>query len=106
MFTNILLGLSFLMAVVAPPDVSNLEVIQHGYAQCPDGSILEVTTYDVDPNDPEGAIRTFAADGQLLAAIVFKTKEVYVYKDKKFVGLDELKSIYPSPCDIPKENKI
>jgi hypothetical protein len=101
MFTNTLLALGFLVAVAAPPDVSKLDVLNHGFAQCPDGSVLEITTYDVDPNDPEAAIRVFASNGQPLAALVFKTREVYIYKDKKFISIDELRLSYPSPCDIP-----
>jgi len=102
MFTNVLLGLGLLAAVSAtPPEFSNLPVLNHGFAQCPDGSLLEVTTYDVDPNDPEAAIRTFASDGHLVAALIFKTRQVYIYKDKELVSLDELRLRYESPCDIP-----
>lgn len=102
MFTNALLAFSLLAAAVLPPDVSKMPVLGKSGGICPDGAVIEFTDYDSNPGDDESSIRVFTYLNMPLAAVIFKTKEVYIYGEQKMYPLDEMKDKYPSPCDLPR----
>ena len=101
MLTNILLTVGLLVALMGPPDVSKMPILSQGSYLCENGIIFEITNYDSDPNDKDASIRILESGGLPVAAIDFKKKEVYIYKEKKSYTIEEAQVKYPNPCDIP-----
>lgn len=102
MFTNVLLGLSLGLALTsAAPDVSKFPVLGTNQAICPDGTLITITMYDVDSNDPQAAIVVYSRVTGPVGALDTKAKRIYVYSENKDYAFEDALEKYPTPCELP-----
>jgi len=106
MFTNVLFGLGILVAAVSPPNTDGMPLINQGFGQCPDESVIEFRDFDSNPQNPNALIRIFYGPDGPFAALVLPDKQIYLYDEQRYVSIEELQLKYPTPCDIPHKTKI
>jgi hypothetical protein len=95
---TLLASLALLVATSGAPKLSEDDLFNKSYAQCPDNTVLEIKVY-IKGNE---AFRSFGRGTHLVGIEDMAEAKVWVERDKKWYTVDEVVAKYgSSACDLP-----